>query len=53
MFDIYRGHGFAVEYVKSLGLPLILLGGGGYTVKNVARCWAFETGLCVGQHIDG
>ena len=26
-----------VEKVASLGLPLLVLGGGGYTVKNVAR----------------
>lgn len=39
-----RGHGEAVAYTKSFGIPLLVLGGGGYTVKNVARCWAFETG---------
>ncbi len=26
----------------------MVLGGGGYTVRNVARCWAYETGLCLG-----
>jgi hypothetical protein len=25
----------------SFGLPTIMWGGGGYTVENVARCWAF------------
>ena len=39
-----RGHGEAVSYTKSLGIPMMVLGGGGYTVKNVARCWAYETG---------
>ena len=24
-------------------IPFILLGGGGYTVKNVARTWTYET----------
>ena len=32
-----RGHGHCVETVAALGLPLLVLGGGGYTVKNVAR----------------
>ena len=26
-----------MEKVAALGLPLLVLGGGGYTVKNVAR----------------
>lgn len=30
-------------------VPLMLLGGGGYTVHNVARLWAYETGLAVGE----
>lgn len=29
-----------------------MLGGGGYTIKNVARCWAYETGICLGQELD-
>ncbi len=24
-------------------MPLLLLGGGGYTVRNVAKCWTYET----------
>lgn len=32
-----RGHGACVEYVKGFGIPLMVLGGGGYTVRNVAR----------------
>lgn len=48
-----RGHGEAVAYTKSFGIPLMVLGGGGYTVKNVARCWAYETGVSVlGEHMD-
>lgn len=35
-----KGHGACVAYCKSLGVPLMLLGGGGYTVKNVSRCWS-------------
>lgn len=42
-----RGHGEAVAFTKSFGIPLLVLGGGGYTVKNVARCWAYETGEAI------
>lgn len=35
--------------VKDLGIPILVLGGGGYTVRNVARCWAYETALLVGE----
>ncbi|KAF4716451.1 Histone deacetylase 2, partial [Perkinsus olseni] len=24
-------------------IPMIVLGGGGYTLRNVPRCWAYET----------
>ena len=37
------GHAACVEYVRSFNLPLLVLGGGGYTVRNVARCWTYET----------
>ncbi|KAF1743950.1 hypothetical protein MXB_5275 [Myxobolus squamalis] len=43
-----KGHGSCVEYIKSLRLPLMVLGGGGYTIRNVARCWAYETALLAG-----
>ncbi|KTW31928.1 histone deacetylase HOS2 [Pneumocystis jirovecii RU7] len=42
-----KGHGECVKFIKSFGLPLLVLGGGGYTVRNVARCWAYETGICL------
>jgi len=47
-----KNHGACVNFVKSWGLPLLVLGGGGYTIKNVARCWAYETGLCLGVDLD-
>merc|ERR1719312_684165 len=34
-----KGHDECIRYVKSKGIPLVVLGGGGYTVRNVARCW--------------
>jgi histone deacetylase 1/2 len=46
------GHGACVAFVKSLGLPLLLLGGGGYTIKNVSRAWTYETGVAVGVTLD-
>ena len=44
-----KGHAQCIKIVKSWGLPLLVLGGGGYTIKNVARCWAYETGVCLDQ----
>lgn len=41
-----RGHGEAVRFVRSFGLPTLVVGGGGYNIRNVARCWAYETALC-------
>lgn len=31
---------------------MLVLGGGGYTVRNVARCWTYETALLVDQDIS-
>lgn len=42
-----EGHANCVKFVKSFNLPTLVLGGGGYTMRNVARTWAFETGLLV------
>uniref|UniRef100_A0A8C4GT11 Histone deacetylase 3 n=1 Tax=Dicentrarchus labrax TaxID=13489 RepID=A0A8C4GT11_DICLA len=47
-----RGHGECVEFVKSFKIPLLVLGGGGYTVRNVARCWTFETSLLLDESIS-
>lgn len=46
-----RGHGECVKYIKGFGLPMLLLGGGGYTIENVARCWTYETGLILGEDL--
>uniref|UniRef100_A0A4W4EZS3 Histone deacetylase 1 n=1 Tax=Electrophorus electricus TaxID=8005 RepID=A0A4W4EZS3_ELEEL len=42
-----KGHAKCVEYMKSFNLPLLMLGGGGYTIRNVARCWTFETAVAL------
>uniref|UniRef100_A0A6B2L3U8 Histone deacetylase n=1 Tax=Arcella intermedia TaxID=1963864 RepID=A0A6B2L3U8_9EUKA len=47
-----RGHAMCVEFVKSYNLPTMVLGGGGYTIRNVARCWAYETALLLDTEID-
>jgi len=46
-----EGHASCVEFVLKFGVPVLVLGGGGYTMRNVARAWAYETGLLVGQRI--
>lgn len=43
-----QGHGACVAFCKSLKLPLMLIGGGGYTPRNVARAWANETSIAIG-----
>lgn len=48
-----RGHAACVQFIKSFNLPLLMLGGGGYTVKSVSRTWAYETGLAAGVQLGG
>ena len=40
-----------MEFMKRYNLPLMLLGGGGYTIRNVARCWTYETAVALGAEI--
>ncbi|KAI5969874.1 hypothetical protein CANMA_001073 [Candida margitis] len=40
-----EGHANCINFVKSLNIPLMVVGGGGYTMRNVARTWAYESGL--------
>jgi len=47
-----KGHGECVKFVEGLNLPLLVLGGGGYTLRNVARCWTYETALLVDEPIS-
>ncbi|XP_047147285.1 histone deacetylase 19 [Vigna umbellata] len=47
-----RGHAECVRYMRSFNVPLLLLGGGGYTIRNVARCWCYETGVALGIEVD-
>ncbi|KAG8533732.1 uncharacterized protein KY384_001473 [Bacidia gigantensis] len=43
-----EAHGSCVDFVKRFGVPLLVLGGGGYTPRNVAKAWAYETAICIG-----
>jgi histone deacetylase 1/2 len=47
-----KGHAECVKFVKSFNLPTLVLGGGGYTIRNVARCWCFETATLLDEEID-
>jgi acetoin utilization deacetylase AcuC-like enzyme len=51
VFRVISGHANCIRFVKSFNLPLLLLGGGGYTMRNVSRAWAFETGLAAGYEL--
>ena len=45
------GHGECLAYIKTFNLPLLVLGGGGYTLRNVARCWTYETSICCNKQL--
>lgn len=47
-----QGHADCVSYVKSFGVPTLVLGGGGYTLRNVPRCWTYETAVLLDTPIQ-
>jgi hypothetical protein len=47
-----KGHGECVDFVRSFNLPTLVLGGGGYTLRNVPRCWAYETSVLLDTEIS-
>ncbi|OIV98993.1 hypothetical protein TanjilG_29396 [Lupinus angustifolius] len=47
-----KGHAECVKYMRSFNVPLLMLGGGGYTIRNVARCWCYETGVALGMELE-
>lgn len=42
-----KGHAECVDFIRRFNTPLLLLGGGGYTIRNVARCWTYETAVAL------
>ncbi|XP_038685256.1 histone deacetylase 6-like isoform X2 [Tripterygium wilfordii] len=47
-----KGHADCLRFLRSFNVPLMILGGGGYTIRNVARCWCYETAVAVGVEPD-
>ena len=45
------GVAWCIEKVKAWGLPLCVLGGGGYDNANAARAWAVSTSVLVGASL--
>jgi acetoin utilization deacetylase AcuC-like enzyme len=39
--------------MMKFGVPMLVVGGGGYKIKNVARCWAYETAVLLGGRRGG
>jgi len=46
-----KGHADCVDFVKSFNIPTLVLGGGGYTLRNVPRCWTYETAVLLGEDV--
>ncbi|KAL0584321.1 hypothetical protein ABG067_005822 [Albugo candida] len=46
-----KGHADCVAYVRSFNIPMLVVGGGGYTLRNVARCWCYETSVLTNVEI--
>ena len=46
-----QGHAECQQFMMTFGLPMLILGGGGYRINNVARCWAYETGRILGTAV--
>uniref|UniRef100_A0A7S4D7C9 Histone deacetylase n=1 Tax=Heterosigma akashiwo TaxID=2829 RepID=A0A7S4D7C9_HETAK len=45
------GHAECVRYMAAFGVPMLVLGGGGYTLRNVPRCWTNETAVLLETEI--
>ena len=44
-----RGYGEAVKEFARMGLPWLAMGGGGYDLAAVARCWTLAYGIMAGR----
>ena len=47
-----RAHGACVKFIKTFGIPMLVLGGGGYTPRNVSRLWCYETAILNDVSLD-
>lgn len=47
-----RAHGECVKFIKSFGIPMLVVGGGGYTPRNVSRLWCYETSVLNDVNLD-
>ncbi|MFS7963414.1 putative histone deacetylase [Helianthus anomalus] len=47
-----KGHAECVKYMRFYNVSLLLLGGGGYTIRNVARSWCYETRVALGVDLQ-
>ncbi|KAF8324582.1 histone deacetylase complex, catalytic component RPD3 [Cantharellus anzutake] len=47
-----NGHADCVRFLRKANVPLVLLGGGGYTVRNVSCVWTYETACAIGIDRD-
>lgn len=47
-----RAHAECVRFIRSFNIPMITVGGGGYTPRNVSRLWCLETSVCLDVQLD-
>lgn len=47
-----EGHGNVFNKVLGYNLPTLCLGGGGYNMENVGRCWTYESSIALGQKLS-
>lgn len=47
-----KAHAECVRFVKSFNIPMMVVGGGGYTPRNVSRLWCLETSVCLDVQLE-
>lgn len=47
-----RAHAECVRFIRSFNIPMMTVGGGGYTPRNVSRLWCLETSVCLDVQLD-
>jgi histone deacetylase 1/2 len=52
LLSVGQGHNLSLVYhTRRYKVPTLVVGGGGYTLRNVARCWCYETGRLMGHDL--